>query len=251
MDLKNDWEFNILNVYNYKLPGKLEEYFNFIRHHHNKLNGDICEIGVYRGFSIIATALLLKELGSDKKVWGFDSFSGFPSYHENDDLEKFKNLYDNKVISKEHFQDYQLNIQLKEFISGKSASPSTISSSMDFSETSLSLLEDKINYFELDNIILVDGDYKETMAENMYTDVKFMSVLMDCDLYESHKIALPFVWDRMQKGGYMFLDEYYSLKFPGARIATSDFFSDKSDKPEMHIKKSMDFERWFVQKINK
>ena len=179
---------------------------------------------------------------------GFDSFSGFPSYHENDDLEKFKNLYDNKVISKEHFQDYQLNIQLKEFISGKSASPSTISSSMDFSETSLSLLEDKINYFELDNIILVDGDYKETMAENMYTDVKFMSVLMDCDLYESHKIALPFVWDRIVNEGYMYLDEYYSLKFPGARIAADEFFENKIDKPRMYPRKPMDFERWFVKK---
>ena len=122
---------------------------------------------------------------------------------------------------------------------------------MDFSKTSLQLLQSKIDFFELDNIILVDGNYQKTMTEKMHINSSFMASLMDCDLYESHKIALPFVWDRMQKGGYMFLDEYYSLKFPGARIATSDFFSDKSDKPEMHIKKSMDFERWFVQKINK
>jgi hypothetical protein len=119
---------------------------------------------------------------------------------------------------------------------------------MDFSETSLSLLKSKIKYFGLDNIILVDGDYKDTMTQKTHTNAKFMSALIDCDLYESHKISLPFVWDRMPIGGYLFLDEYYSLKFPGARIATNEFFSNKLDKPEMYPRKPMDFERWFVKK---
>jgi hypothetical protein len=248
MNLNKDWEFNVLQVYNYKLSGKLEGYFDFIRKNHNKLDGDICEVGVYRGFSILATALLLKELGSDKKVWGFDSFTGFPSYHSNDDLKKFVNLYDEGAITEQHFKDTQLNIQLKEFMSESPVSASNISTSTDFSETSLSLLERKISHLELDNIILVDGDYKDTMTQKTHTNVKFMSALIDCDLYESHKISLPFVWDRMPIGGYMFLDEYYSLKFPGARIATNEFFSDKLDKPEMYPRKPMDFERWFVKK---
>ena len=248
MDLKNDWEFNVLQVCNYKASGKLDGYFNFIKQNHNKLDGDICEIGVYRGFSIIATAMLLRDLGSDKKVWGFDSFSGFPSYHENDDLANFESLYDNGSISEKHFQDYKLNVQLKEFMSGGPILPSTISSSMDFSKTSLSFLKSKIEYFELDNIVLVDGDYKNSMTQKKNMDAKFMSSLIDCDLYESHKIALPFVWDRLVEGGYMYLDEYYSLKFPGARVATDEFFSNKADKPEMYSRKSMDFERWFVIK---
>jgi len=145
-------------------------------------------------------------------------------------------------------QDCRLNIQYKEFISEMSISPSNISSSLDFSETSLSLLESKIKHLELDNIILVDGDYKDTMTKQAHTNSKFMSVLMDCDLYESHKIALPFVWDRLVDGGYMYLDEYYSLKFPGARIAADEFFSDKVAKPEMYPRQLMDFERWFVRK---
>jgi hypothetical protein len=139
-------------------------------------------------------------------------------------------------------------LKFKEFISGVSVSPSNISSSMNFSDTSLSLLEQKIAHLKLDNIILVDGNYKDTMASGEGKDTKFMSVLMDCDLYESHKIAIPFVWNRMVKGGYMYLDEYYSLKFPGARIATDNFFFDKLEKPEMYPLKLMDFERWFVTK---
>lgn len=40
--------------------------------------GDIVEAGVFQGHTLLATALLLRELGSDKKVVGFDSFTGFP-----------------------------------------------------------------------------------------------------------------------------------------------------------------------------
>ena len=250
MNLQNDWEFNVLQIYNYKLDGKLKEYFNFVTANFDKLEGDICEVGVYRGFSILATGLLLKELGSDKKIYGFDSFSGFPSYHENDNLNKFKDLYAANAISKKHFEEFQLNILHKEFISGKGVKPSSISSSLDFSETSLSLLESKIDYLGLDNIVLVDGDYKDTMKNKSFTNVNFMSALIDCDLYESHKLALPFVWDRLVGSGYMYLDEYYSLKFPGARIATNEFFLGKQDKPKMYSQNLMDFERWYILKNN-
>ena len=251
MIIKSDWEFGVLNVYNYKQSGKLDGYFDFIRNNHTNIEGDICEVGVYRGSSIIATALLLKELNSNKKVYGFDSFSGFPSYHENDNHFKFEELFREDKISEKQYQDYLLNVDHKEFMIGKSVNSSTISTSADFSETSLSFLEKKIEYLELDNIILVDGDYKSTMTNKVYENNQFMSALIDCDLYESHKIALPFVWDRMVNDGYMYLDEYYSLKFPGARIATDDFFSDKMDKPQMYARKPMDFERWFVIKKTK
>ena len=248
MILRKDWEFNVLQICNYNKTGKLERYFNFIRNNIDELEGDICEVGVYRGHSLLATALLLKELGSNKIIFGFDSFSGFPSYHENDSLSKFDFLYKNGNISENHYQDYILNIKHKEFVTDAAILPSTISSSMDFSETSRVLLEKKIDYLELDNVRLMDGDFKETMQTGMLQNVKFMSVLMDCDLYESHKIALPFVWDRMVCNAYLYLDEFYSLKFPGARIAVNEFFEHKLDKPAMYPRKPKDFERWFVMK---
>jgi hypothetical protein len=44
------------------------------------------------------------------------------------------------------------------------------------------------------------------------------------------------------------LDEYYSLKFPGARIATNEFFQDKQHKPQKHAHIHGEFERWFLKK---
>ena len=72
--------------------------------------------------------------------------------------------------------------------------------------------------------------------------------LIDCDLYESHKISLPFVWDRLNTGAYTFLDEYYSLKFPGSRIAINNFFKEKKEKPKMHNLSNGEFERWYTIK---
>jgi hypothetical protein len=246
--IEEDWEFGVLGIYNYKKTGKLDGYFDFIRNNHADIEGDICEVGVYRGASIIATALLLKELNSDKRVFGFDSFFGFPNYHNNDDLSSFDRLYSKGEITKDHYQDCLLNKKHKEFTLGASVDSSTISTSADFSNTSLSSLEAKIDYLGLDNIVLVVGDYKDTMANNSHKEQLFMASLIDCDLYEGHKRSLPFVWNRMAHGGYMYLDEYYSLKFPGARIATNEFFSGKEDKPIMYDREPMDFERWFVRK---
>ena len=113
---KNDWEYNVLDIYNYNKSGKLDGYFNYIKKQHDRIEGDICEIGVYKGHSLISTALMLKEIGSNKKVWGFDSFLGFPFYHANDDLSKFKELHANGVISDEHIHDFRLNIEFKEYI---------------------------------------------------------------------------------------------------------------------------------------
>ena len=65
------------------------------------------------------------------------------------------------------------------------------------------------------------------MNSDDFKDLIFSAALIDCDLYCSYKQSLPFVWDKLSKGSYMFLDEYYSLKFPGARIATNEYFQDK------------------------
>lgn len=61
--LVEDWEFNVFGVWNYNKVNKLDEYFSYIREFHNSIDGDIVEVGVYRGRSLLATALLLKELG--------------------------------------------------------------------------------------------------------------------------------------------------------------------------------------------
>ena len=70
----------------------------------------------------------------------------------------------------------------------------------------------------------------------------------DSDLYESYKTVLPFAYQSLVKGGYIHLDEYYSLKFPGAKIATDQFV--KKNKIKLYKNKTFtwEFDRYYLRK---
>ena len=246
--LKKDWEFNTLGVYNYKKDGPLSYYFNYVAKNHERLVGDILEAGVFQGRSLLGMALMLKELGSSKKVYGFDTFSGFPpAYHKCDDLSNFEVLCSQGRISLEHYEDVLRNKKLREIMLGEEVTEKNISLSGDFGGNSMTVLQRKIQLLELDNIELVPGPFSETMSNTKYSD-GWCAVLFDCDLYASYHTGLNFVWDDLCSGGYIYLDEYYSLKFAGARIAVDEFFEDKIEKPFLNTVKEGDFERWALIK---
>ena len=57
---------------------------------------------------MIATALFLKELKSNKKVYGFDTFSGFPlknKFHRFDTSDNWKKLKKSKLIDINHYHE--------------------------------------------------------------------------------------------------------------------------------------------------
>ena len=150
-------------------------------------------------------------------------------------------------ISRQHYEFVQKNSNWREFFLEKKVNVKNISSSKDFSNTNLELLYKKIKLLELDNIEIVKGLFSETMVMDKEKPKRIMAVLMDCDLYESYMETFNFVWDRMSLGGMIYLDEYYSLKFPGARIATDKFLEQNSGTLKMSKKKGS-FERWHLIK---
>jgi hypothetical protein len=249
VELNQDWEFNVLDIYNYKKPGQYQTLFDYVKSNHDKIAGDIVEAGVFRGRSLVAMGMLLKEIGSNKKIFGFDSFSGFPPiYDPKDDLKAFITLYENEEISKEHWDAVQKNIAWRKLVSKRDVDVTNISSSGDFSETNLELVKRKIDLIGLDNIVLVDGPFSETMRPEASSPKSIMAVLVDCDLYASYQQTLSFVWPRLSSGGVVYLDEYYSLKFPGACAATNEFLRSHSGDLKMAEQIPGDFERWYLVK---
>ena len=191
--------------------------------------------------------MYLKQIGSDKKVYGFDSFEGFPPvYHSKDELSEYERMAKEGMIHENHINAVRQNLQWKKALSSKELDKD-ISSSGSFSDTSLELLRKKIELTNLDNIVLVDGVFSETMNEDL--DIKkIMAVVVDCDLYQSYLDTFKFVWPRLEQGGFIHLDEYYSLKFPGAKLATDEFFKEKNVNLQMSDIKPGDFERWHAIK---
>ena len=75
-----------------------------------------------------------------------------------------------------------------------------------------------------------------------------MACNFDLDLYEPYKIALPLVWKNLSKGGYIHLDEFYSLKFPGPRIACMDFIKKEKIKVKFNKTRKTEFKRCYLKK---
>jgi hypothetical protein len=246
----DEYLFTLLGVENFRRDSfsRLRHYFNFIRNNAHKMDGDIWEFGVFKGASLCATALLLKEIGSDKKVYGLDSFSGFPSYHKYDSLDQFRlncpSIFTEEFRDKaEHSHDI-----MERRLQGKTQADN-ISSSGAFNDTSFDLVREKLEEYDLDNVILIEGPFEDTIPQvNKATSEKIFTANIDCDLYSGYEITLPFCWQGLVKGGLIHLDEYYSLKFPGAKIATDEFCSSNNIKPVLLQGRPGEFERWVLRK---
>ena len=212
-----------------------------------ELEGDVAEFGVYKGRSLLGTALILESINQHKKVYGFDSFSGLKfAIGQNDSLVEFEKLHNAGEISFEQFSKVNRNTQILTFLKGD-LTAANISTSGDFSDTNLSEILKKISFLNLKNIELVEGPFSETLLNKSPThkdlhNLKFSAVMFDCDLYESYNLALVYAWPKLVSGGMMFFDEYYSLKFPGAKISCDNFFSDK--KNQITWVKEVDFSGW-------
>jgi hypothetical protein len=183
--------------------------------------------------------------------YGFDSFTGFPPViTEFDRIEKFQDLHNQGLIDDKHFTQIERNkyliTQLNEH---RSLSPSNISLSGNFSNTSVNHILKRANILELENYKLIKINFSDLDKTGKQEPARIAGALLDCDLYQSYKDSLSFVWPRLSVGGFIYLDEYFSLKFPGARIATNEFFKDKKSLIDWHHIEDNGFERWWITKL--
>lgn len=249
--LTEDWEFAVLEVYNFRKQGKFDRLIEFIKANHASLDGDFFEAGVYRGTSLIAIALLLKELGSTKRVYGFDSFSGFPpmAAREEDRSSQFDILAEQGRITISHLEAVRRSARWQQSLADAGTVKSSRKSGLrDFSRTSRELVEAKIKILGLDNIVLVEGPFDQTMVKERLEPAAVFAGIIDCDLYGSYRSAYEFIWPRLAPDGMLHLDEYYSIKFPGPRRATDDFVRNNRARLEMSRQADGEFERWYLIK---
>lgn len=222
-------------------------WYEHVRKNALKDDGDIIEFGVYRGRSLLTAALILKELNSKKKIYGFDTFKGFPSPTKFDDLIQFNN---NKYFGKKIQAEVKKNFDLKKKITKiEKLNTNNISTSGNFNKTSYEYVMERIKYLKLKNVILIKGNISKTLPKFFDENkIQISSCNIDTDLYESYKKILPYVYSKLNQKGYIFLDEYYSLKFPGPKIATDEFCKKLRIKPKKHKVRIGEFDRYYITK---
>ena len=155
-----------------------------------KIDGDICEAGVYKGGMTILFAALLKENNVNKKVYNFDTFQGIPYNYRSSisSADEQTKISDRKWGGKLKYKLHKVKRNFETF----------------------NLLDD--------NIIFVEGLFKDTLP---ITNVETLSLLrVDCDMYQSTYEVLHYLYPKLVVGGYVVFDDY---KFQPCKKAIEDY----------------------------
>lgn len=170
------------------------------------LPGDIVELGVYRGASLMSWAnfMEIRNMGDrHRKVVGFDNFTGFGAMDEKDGKE-----------------DARVGKVEGGFASGT------------FEEQ----LRDAISIFDEDRFIpykprihLVKGDIEKTVPEYVKENPGMRIALLhfDADLYRPTLTALEHLWPLVVPGGIVAFDEYAIPPWEGESRAVDEFFAGR------------------------
>jgi hypothetical protein len=153
------------------------------------VEGDACEAGCYRGLSAWLAAGAFARSGRKLTFHICDSFEGLSETKNQD-----KSIYSSKKKVKTFACDEdQVRANLSEF--------------------------DSIEYHK--------GWIPTQFAA--LENCRFCYVHIDVDLYEPTRDSIEFLWPRLNKGGVMLLDDYATTRYPGAKQAIDEYFSDKSN----------------------
>ena len=187
------------------IEAKLENFPKYVRRQHLKrflamyelfklilpVKGSIVECGVFRGFSLMSWAKLSSILEPEnltRRIYGFDSFNGFPSVSSND------------------------------------RSGSGIAEVGDFQTSSYDELIELLRVYDQDRFLghipkvqLIRGDASKTIPDFVQQNRHLLVSLLfiDLDLYEPTKAALEHILPRMPKGSIVAFDELDNPIWPG------------------------------------
>jgi hypothetical protein len=188
---------------------KLENFPKYVRRQHLKrflalyeifkiilpVKGSIVECGVFRGFGLMSWAKLstiLEPENLTRRIYGFDTFAGFPGYTEKDA---------NPIAQPERGALYA-----------------------DSYEELKSLIEeyDRDRFLgHIDKVHLIRGNAIETIPQFVASHPHLLVSLLflDFDLYEPTKLAIETFVPRMPRGAVIAFDELDNPMWPGETLA--------------------------------
>lgn len=163
------------------------------------VEGDVVECGVGWGRSLLYLSLLTRIENRGRRVWGFDSFEGFPEPTPEDASPR--------APQKGEWKTDLLSVQKLLARSGLDA------------------------VFVRSQITLVKGFFQESLMK--YTGERIALLHADADLYESYKSIYDRLFEKVSPNGIIMFDEYMNTfeqaKWPGAKRAIDEFFLTRAE----------------------
>lgn len=176
-------------------------YFKRLWSRVRKLEGDIVECGLGNGFSFAHLSAFGAEAG--KRVYGFDSFEGFPA------------------LAPEDASSYAVK-------------------QGDWGNVDLSMVEGKVlvnvsrEYYDR-SVRIITGFFSDTLPKTTIGPICFLH--LDADLYPSYMDCLKELYAKVVPGGIIAIDEYLNGmeygKYPGGFYAIRDFFKDREHEVDI------------------
>lgn len=178
--------------------------------------GDIVECGLGEGNTFAMLAYLLgSEVMRHRKLWGFDSFEGWPEPTQFDASPRNPKKGEWKVSE----EMVTRRLEESELYRAFPDLPSRIE--------------------------IRKGFLKDTLP--LFPDRRIAFLHIDVDLYEGYRDALQYLFPKVSPNGYVVLDEYREFpkrpeygngaieKWPGCSKAVDEYFQNRSEKPHLDI----------------
>lgn len=170
---------------------------------HYKLEGDLVECGVWKGGNIVIYKKFIEENNIKKNIYAFDTFQGMSNPDQNDYII-------NSTISAQTILDKD-----KKRITN------------DWGVCNLEEVKFNISKLtkNLNNIFFIKGKVEETLLNKINLPEKISILRLDTDFYQSTKIELEILYEKVCKGGVIIIDDYGH--WAGSKKAVDEFFKEK------------------------
>jgi O-methyltransferase len=173
----------------------------------NRIEGDICECGVWRGGSSMAAALKLKSLGDIRKLWLYDTFAGMSEPTAHDKVtQKAASAYG-------EWRKHQRGTTLNEWC---------------FAPLDDVRRNMQSTGYPIDLVSCVVGKVEHTLNVPANIPDRIALLRLDTDWYESTKVELEALYDKVSPGGVVIIDDYGH--WDGTRRAVEEFFASRPRK---------------------
>lgn len=187
--------YSHIRQYSMCSTARLRGLYHAVKHvAEHDIPGDVVECGVAYGGSAALLGLTLKKLGASRRLWALDTFEGLPPPSAAD-------------------PDYDAAIHFS------GAFPSDLSEVKGLFAR-LGILE---------NTTFIKGRFQETLLK---ANIGKIAVLhLDGDWYDSVKVCLDHLYDRVTRGGVIQIDDYGH--WAGARKAVNELLEERNIKTRL------------------
>ena len=164
----------------------------------NKIEGAFIECGVWRGGSVMAMALALKDMGEVREIYLYDTFSGMvaPSPADGDAAQK---LFSELRISADSSRWLFCPVEEVKGNLSRTGYPS-------------------------ERLHFIKGKVEETIPKTIPEKIALLR--LDIDFYASTKHALIHLFPRVSPKGVVIFDDYG--RWPGVKKAVDEYIADNN-----------------------